>query len=130
MAKYEIIMQASLPGSLQSEEFGFCFLEKCEHCLNTLLKEGVSPGGFIHIFFRKRKPQGVSDMKCFCHLLIWGFWVFWLIFIFVWLWFLKAVYMHILVHYHTFLNASSNVTGFYRGTNLALQTILWLWSSP
>lgn len=62
MAKYEIIMQASLPGSLQSEEFGFSFLEKCEHCLNTLLKEGVSPGGFIHIFFQEEKTT-----RCFKH---------------------------------------------------------------
>lgn len=62
MAKYKNIMQASLPGSLQSEELGFCFLEKGEHCLNILLKEGVSPGGFIHIFFQEEKTT-----RCFRH---------------------------------------------------------------
>lgn len=55
MAKYKNIMQATLPGSFQSEELGLCFLEKGEHCLNILSKEGVSPGGFIHIFFQEEK---------------------------------------------------------------------------
>lgn len=60
MAKYENIMQAIFPGSLQSEELGFCFLEKCVHCLNILLKERVCPGGFIHIFFQEEKTT-----RCF-----------------------------------------------------------------
>lgn len=55
-------MHASLPGSLQSEELGFCFLENCEHCLNILLKEGVFPGGFIHVFFQEEKTT-----RCFRH---------------------------------------------------------------
>lgn len=57
-------------------------------------------------FFRKRKPQGVSDMKCLCHLLVWEFcFVCLVLFIFfVWFWCLKAVYMHILVNFCTFLN--------------------------
>lgn len=97
MAKYENIIEASLLGSLQSEEFGFCFLKKCEHCLNILLKEGVSPGGFIRIFLW-RKPEGVSDMKRFCHLLIWGFCLGWLVFgFFLWL----ALVFKGSVHAHT-----------------------------
>lgn len=62
MAKYENIMQTIFPGSLQSEELGFCFLEKSEHCLNILLKEGVCPGGFIHICFQEEKTT-----RCFRH---------------------------------------------------------------
>lgn len=63
-------MRAVLPGSLQSEQSGFCFLEKCEHCLTIYLKEEVSSGGFIQFAFRKRKPQGGPEIKCFCNLFI------------------------------------------------------------
>lgn len=42
----------------------------------------------------------------------------------------KTMYMHVLVHYcTTFLNASSDVSGFYRGTTQGPQTILQLQSS-